>query len=229
MIVVDASGFVLAHFGAKGPSQEGLHFASSREFPPDCKRAIEALLNGSGADARRELLAMANVRGGDVEYLIRVVEVIRIERVDCNLKRTLGEELFAMSLEAQREQALLTIRMGREVPERMLVDSDKLRWAVAELVRSAVAGAPPASRKTSGRHVGVEVSFDPERNLVSVLVERNDLPGELTGVEGRFGPAGTAVKLVRAVIEAHGGVFLWNRQPLGRGMGTQISFTLPAL
>jgi hypothetical protein len=219
-LIFDSSGIVLVHLGGTALPFDGFHFASLRGLPDECKATIEMLLRESGAADRFENRAVRHVVVDETEYVLRLVETIRIERSECHLKRALGEALYGLALEARESRSQLNIRMDRSVPERVIVDSDKILWATTAVVRNAITGARKGSLLKPGGVVGVEVSFDPGRNLISILVEDEN--------SDSMGESSVSGKLLRAIVEAHGGILVWESVPAGNRMGTRVCFTLPA-
>lgn len=229
-LVVDSGGTVLVHFDGRGLPCDGLHFASVRDLPHSCKSAIESLMNETGAGDRHENRAVRQVVEGDTEYIIRLVEAIRIERVECNLKRALSEALDGLALEAQESRVQLQVQMSRDLPEKVLVDPDKLVWVTMSLVRAAVTYSLKGSVLKSGGKVCVELTYDGVKNLLSMLIEDNAQGKEVQNPWPlHIGENSGSGKLIRAIVEAHGGILIWESVPAEHRMGTRVSFTLPVL
>ncbi|MGZ3711002.1 MAG: hypothetical protein ACXVBE_04565 [Bdellovibrionota bacterium] len=233
-LVVDASGFVVAHLGAKDRFFDGLHFASIQGLPAECRAAIHELLSESGATERQEGRARRTVKASDHETEIRLIEAIRIERVGCDLRRALGDLLFSLSNEAREAGAQLTMKMAREIPERVVVDADKFIWITTSLIRNALFSVRRRKLLRPGGSVEVDLNYDTSRNLVSVTIEysgqgRRESDVAETSLNETLGQFTGAGKFVRSIVDAHGGILIWESIPAGDRMGTRVSFTIPAL
>lgn len=202
LLVVRPDGTVEAAFGAASATWVGHRTDEHPEVPSALAEAVARLLWEPGSGLRR---TRATVDDATYEVLVQASVPLRKRyvHVDDLLMRVL--EVFL--LQAQASGAALGTDRAPEVPAAVLMDGEKVAWAVSTLVGNALRFA----REAGGR-IHVHVGWDAAARALLVTVDDNG-PGmpeararwlfEQDPASGRS--AGLALVMVRDVAEAHGG------------------------
>ncbi|MBD2313447.1 HAMP domain-containing histidine kinase [Desertifilum sp. FACHB-1129] len=183
---------------------------------------LNSEVNGNGATAvipKQEL----------IQQLDRLLQAVtRVTEfgfpLDLNLARTdirtlIYEVLLRFHDELAQRAISLELDIGLEV-KFATVDRLKLREAIGELVRNALAALPEM-----GGRVGVRANLSTEGTELLIEVADNGRGAELPLVplESEDHP-GVGLQLTRAIVEQHGGHLVIDSQP---GVGTYVQMQLP--
>ncbi len=206
LLVLRPDGTVEAAFGAASATWVGHRAGEHSDLPPELADAVARLLREPHLGPQR---ACAAVGCGDAritfEILVQASLPLRARyvHVDDLVMRVLDVFL----LQARAGGASLGADRAPDVPAAVLMDGEKVAWAISTLVGNALRLARPA-----GGRIHVHVGWDAAVRTLVVTVT-DDGPGmsetrarwlfEQDPASGRA--AGLALVMVRDVAEAHGG------------------------
>jgi PAS domain S-box-containing protein len=172
----------------------------------------------------QDLMDVSRSTRGSLEVRVRPTPLAEVVR----------EAVETLLPAAQERSLAVDLRLSPDVGL-ALVDPDRMRQVVWNLVSNSVKYSPP------GRSVDVCLervagSDGPLARLVvrdeGVGIAREDLPHVFepfrqmeSGVEGRRGGLGLGLAVVRSLVELHGGR-VWAESP-GRGQGARFTVELP--
>ncbi len=147
--------------------------------------------------------------------------------------------LFQSSTEALAEQAReldvdFRIEAAADVPERAVIDPEKLAWAVATLVGNAFRYVRRGTRRLPGGSIGISLAFDSAAKDVLIAVEddgpgipADKVPWLFERQEGAVHAAGLGLRLIHDIVVAHGGKVAVESCTEGVEHGTKITLRLP--
>ncbi len=191
-------------------------------------------LNPEQADLLKELAASAVGMKKLVNDLLDVSAIeagsLTLEPRPCAPAAVLRAGLRGRRFPAARKKIDLVEDFSPSVPESFLLDPDRLRQVIDNLVGNAVKFSPPGTRVT------LEASACPEGLLVSV---RDQGPGLDEDAAGLFEPfargggapppgeksVGLGLAIAKRIVEAHGGR-IWAENAPDRG--AVVRFTIPS-
>ena len=142
----------------------------------------------------------------------QVAESIPLRREPVDVGVLIELTMEVMHLQARARDVTLKVRVADEVPALMQLDGDKVAWAVANLVGTALRHVRRGTQGVPGGSIDVEVRYDSGRDELIIDV-RDDGPGipldrlkKLLnrGARSHPGPA-LALLLVEDIAAAHGG------------------------
>lgn len=144
----------------------------------------------------------------DVELIL--VEALPLRRAHTRIDELIMRTLEAFVSQAQSSEVDLHIERADDVPVVLVVDGEKIAWALATLVGNALRFAQ--QRESGKGHVAVGVHWD-ERKSELVIVVKDNGPGmpehrarwlfDRDPASGKS--AGLALLMVRDVMAAHRG------------------------
>ena len=203
---------------------------------------IDTLLSGAleNKEVNRRFLEKA---GKNVDRLVNLIqdldEISRLERGELKIvaqnfviQELIREVFESLSLKAEQQQILLSIKKGCEQPLPVYADKEKIRQVLINLIDNSIkygksGGAISASiYNTDGTNILVEISDDgigiPEAYLPRIF-ERfyRTETGRSRDVTG----SGLGLAICKHIIEAHGhSIHVRSKE----GVGTTVGFTLSA-
>lgn len=202
LLVLRPDGTVEAAFGAASATWVGHRTDEHPDVPAEVAEAVTRLLRESGPGPRR---TRATVDDATYEVLLQASLPLRKRYV--HLDDLLMRVLEVFLLQAQASGAELATDRAPEAPAAVLMDGEKVAWAVTTLVGNALRFA-----REAGGHIQVHVGWDAAARALVVTVKDNG-PGmsesrarwlfQQDPASGRS--AGLALVMVRDVAEAHGG------------------------
>lgn len=145
-------------------------------------------------------------------------------------------DLLRWSLEVLNRQAGafdvgLDVHVDENVPARVILDAQKMAWAITALVGNALRYVRRGSQTMPGGSIVVHVSHD--SGCVTIAVQ-DDGPGiAAERLQTLFSPSlqtpsgALGLAMVRDVVEAHGGTFAIESDTRGSSHGTRVRLTLP--
>jgi signal transduction histidine kinase len=160
------------------------------------------------------------------------MDAIPLRAEPTNLEALLHGAMEA--LESQASQQEITLRV--EAPENLplvVVDPEKIAWAVATLVGNALRYVRRGTRHLPGGTILVRVAREADEG-VSITVD-DDGPGIppekrahlFARAPGTTHAVGLALMLVLDVVTAHGGTIEVATETQGQARGTRITLRLP--
>ncbi len=172
---------------------------------------------------------------GPFEVDLLLVEGLPLRRSHARVSELIMRTLEAFASQAQASGVDLTVDQAPNVPPALLLDGEKIAWALATLVGNALryAAQREALSERAAAHVHVSIGWDaPERAMV-VRVSDNG-PGMSERIaRGLFEPdpltgktSGVALPMVRDVMSAHRGTITVDSK---LGHGTTVTLRIPSL
>jgi two-component system OmpR family sensor kinase len=142
----------------------------------------------------------------------QVAESIPLRREPVDVGVLLELTMEVMHLQAKALDVALKVRVADEVPALLHLDGDKVAWAVANLVGTALRHVRRGTQLMPGGSIDVEVNYDSVRGELTITV-RDDGSGippdrlkNLLNRGTRSHPgAALALQLVHDIAAAHGG------------------------
>jgi two-component system sensor histidine kinase SenX3 len=211
--------------GGAPASWVGKKTAELVEAPPAMRQAAAELLAvPTTSNVRRSKVRTDDV-GGALEIEVLLVEALPLRRAPTPLSALTMRTLDFFASQAEACKVDLTVEQVEGVPMTVVLDGEKIAWALSTLIANAL--------RYARKHVGVRVSWDagaaelvidvsddgpgiPEENR-RWLFERHPSSGHT---------AGLALPMVRDVMAAHRGSVTVRNLPPPRG-GAVFSLRLP--
>lgn len=103
-------------------------------------------------------------------------ESIPLRRAPVDVGVLLGLTMEVMYLQARTLDVTLKVRVDDDVPSPLHLDGDKLAWAIASLVGTALRHVRRGTQLMPGGSIDVNVRYDQDRGELTIDV-RDDGPG----------------------------------------------------
>jgi signal transduction histidine kinase len=198
----------------------------------DAARAVVAAARRGDAPARESV---------DVPELDAAVELVALPAIGLRRTATDVRALLRHALEALGRQARaldvgLTVTADPDVPAAVVVDPEKIAWAVSALAGNAMRYVRRGTRHLPGGTITVTASLDAERGDLLLAVE-DDGPGiPPEAVERMFQRApgaphapGLALSVARDIVASHGGSLELTSSTDELDHGTTVTVRLPII
>jgi signal transduction histidine kinase len=136
-------------------------------------------------------------------------------------------------MQAKAFDVTLNVTVEAEVPRTVLLDADKVAWAVTAVVGNSLRYVRHGSEVMPGGMITVRVTYDATASAVTIEVQDDGrgIPAErlpLLFTPGRDRPRiGLGLILVRDIVVAHAGQIAVDAETTGDLRGTTIRLTLP--
>lgn len=195
--------------------------------------ALDVMRDVRGASyVRRRKLRLVEVdREVGVELLL--VEGVPLRRAHTRIGELVMRTLDVFASQAHSSEIDLTVKQAPDVPMVLMIDGEKIAWALATLVANALRFAQQRDSKKEPPHIRVEVRWNqPGQELVIVVSDNG--PGisehrarwlfDRDPTTGKS--AGLALLMVRDVIVAHRGSV---GVKSSIGLGTTFTMRIPHL
>jgi two-component system, sporulation sensor kinase E len=168
--------------------------------------------------------------------MMQVVESIPLRRGPVDLGVLLELTLEALHLQARVLNVTLKVRIVDDVPAPLQIDGDKVAWAVANLVGTALRHVRRGTQRTQGGTIDVDARYDSTRSelVINVRDDGQGIPPERLvkllnrGTRSHPGQA-LALLLVEDIAAAHGGGIEVESNADRVGHFTNVRLTIPAL
>jgi signal transduction histidine kinase len=233
LIMIGPDGMIHATSGAVPDGVLDRPLASCTSLPPAVRDA--------GGDLLRRLrdapgrVATTTLVEGHLTFHLVAHYGIAVRRRPANLRELLPSKLAVLASQADSAGVRLTIDVADEVPLVVLVDAEKLSWAVTTLVGNALRYVQAPSRKLRGSAIGVRAIFDRSAGVVAIVIAddgpgipadtvRRLFAGEGLNVRG----SGLSLLMVRDVVAALGGTVEVRSRTDEADHGTTIELSFPA-
>jgi signal transduction histidine kinase len=223
LVVLNANGVVDALEGDAPSDWVGQSLVDIPGTPGIVRRAAAELVHGPAKShvRRRRVRCVDDEKVIDVEILL--VEALPLRRAPTPVHALTMRTLDLFATQAKSNRIDLTVTQAEGVPATIVVDSEKLAWALSTLVVNGL--------RFAREHVTVHVSTDAETEEVLFAVT-DDGPGVpehklewLFVRDPKSGQAsGLALPMVRDVMAAHRGSVTVQRKPT---QGTTFTLRLP--
>jgi signal transduction histidine kinase len=198
-------------------------------------------------DAARAVVAAARKGGGalakavvDVAELDATVELVAVPAVGLHRIPTDVHAILRYAMTALERQArALDVELGMTadpgVPAAILLDPEKIAWAVSALVGNAMRYVRHGTRQMPGGSISVTASLDEAAGDLVITVA-DDGPGIAAELRGRLfhrAPGaplatGLALVVVRDIVAAHGGSLDLESSTGALDHGTTVRIRIPA-
>jgi nitrogen-specific signal transduction histidine kinase len=211
LIVLRADGVVDSVEGGAPTSWVGKTLAEAKGTPGALRRAGAQLLHarphedGRPVSSVRRHKVQCEDEGHDVEIELLLIEALPLRRAPTRVNQLVMRTLDLFASQAQSSKIDLTVHQATDVPPNVILDAEKIAWALSTLVVNAL--------RYTETHVGVDVSWDDSAYALLIEVSDNGpgIPKErLPWLFERRDPssgqyAGLALPMVREVLAAHRG------------------------
>jgi signal transduction histidine kinase len=161
------------------------------------------------------------------------IGAIPVRRVPTHLGGLLGSIRQMMEPQARAHDVTLTLEVGDDVPGTVIMDDDKVAWAILALIGNALRYVRHGTQRMPGGSIAIRASHDRAGREVTVEVQ-DDGPGIapetlqlLTGTNRDRARPGLALAMIRDVVEAHGGRVDIQSRTDASIHGTTVRLTLP--
>ncbi len=231
-LVLHPDGIVESVEGGAPTTWIGRVLTEEAEAPKLLRDAARLLMQGSRSFVTSSYLRRQKVRSVDHDKPIEV-ELILVEALPLRRSPTRVGELIMRTLESFVSQATacdVDLRVEHSVasPPALIVDGEKIAWALATLVGNALRYVE--SKKSGKGHVVVRVDWD-EATTELVIAVKDNGPGMppdrarwLFGRDPMTGQsAGLALLMVQDVVAAHRGTIA-AESSLGHGTTFTLRF-----
>ena len=233
-IVIGPDGVVLAATGQLPPGLVDARLEDCEGLSREIRDAGKALLHRLRASGNRLVTQTIARDGAGSTVQLLAIEALAIRRMATDLRALLTSKLAVVSLQAASVKVALSVEVADDVPAAVLVDSEKLAWAVTTLVGNSLRYVESGSRRMGGGRIAVRTSFDPTRSLLTIEVE-DDGPGIPADTVARLfrrdglnlRGAGLALAVISDVCAAHGGTVEVHSSTDMSKHGTTVRLTLP--
>lgn len=178
---------------------------------------------------RRSIVSFEG-REGPVTLELLLVEALPIRRAYTRVSELVMRTLDAFVSQAHSSDVDLNVEQSDDIPPVLLLDGEKISWAIATLVGNALRYTQSEKNGRRG-HVNVELGWNDTKQEMTISVRDNG-PGipehrvrwlfERNPASGQA--AGLALLMVRDVVVAHGGTA---EVTSVLGQGTTFTLTLP--
>jgi signal transduction histidine kinase len=171
-------------------------------------REVVAEVQGGAAVVRR----FVEVPELGVTVEVVGVAALGLHRVETDVRALVRHALAALERQAMALDVGLSVTVDPNVPASICVDPEKIAWAISALAGNSMRYVRRGTRHMPGGSVSVTVGRDAEHEHLLLVVE-DDGPGIPAPVleqlflrkPGAPVVTGLALKVVRDVVDAHGG------------------------
>jgi signal transduction histidine kinase len=228
LVVMRPDGVVDAVSGGASVTWLGHRLDELSSAPPAIRDAAAHLL-GRPAGAGYLRRATVDLETKRVELLL--VEAMPIRRAHTRIDELVTRTLDVFATQARSAEIELALVRDETVPPTLFIDGEKISWALATLVGSALRYISQASHGRRGGRVGVHIGWH-ESPAELVLSVEDDGPG-MSERQTRWlferdpttsKTAGLALVMVKDVVVAHRGSVNVESRP---GHGTTLTVRLP--
>jgi signal transduction histidine kinase len=233
-LVLTADGTVLVADGGAPTSWIGSRLADRTDVPEDVKAASRELVERAHQSSRPTTFTVP-LRSGQTRRRVHltVVDALAVHRVPTDLRALLHCALDALRRQAQSVDVALHIDVQEAVPRTVLLDANKVAWAVTAIVGNALRYVPHGSPLMPGGTIAVHVRYAEASHEIAIEVQ-DDGPGipadklpQLFEAGSDRGRGGLGLLMVRDVVVAHGGHVEVQSHERGAERGTTVRLTLP--
>jgi signal transduction histidine kinase len=210
-IVIGPDGVVLAVAGDLPTNLVDAHLEDCEGLSREIRDAGQALLHRLHRSRNRVVTHDLTLDGGGRRLQLVAIEALAIRRAPTDVRALLASKLSVLSFQAAAVDVTLNIVVADDVPAIVLLDSEKVAWAVTTLVGNALRYVR-SGRRIPGARIDVRAAFDPATSEVAIEVQDNGpgIPADtVTRLFRRDGlnvrGAGLALLLMSDICLAHGG------------------------
>jgi signal transduction histidine kinase len=196
----------------------------------DAARALTLLVLRGGTLAR----ARVDVPELDASVELVAVPAVGLHRTPTDVRALLPYSVAALERQARALDVGLSVTIDPDVPAALVLDPEKIAWAVSALAGNAMRYVRRGTRHMPGGSIAVTASRDAERGELLLVVE-DDGPGiPAQVVERMFQRApgaphatGLALTVVRDIVTAHGGSMELATSTDEADHGTTVTVRIP--
>jgi signal transduction histidine kinase len=231
-LVLNRDGAVLGTSDGAPASWVGTRLDDIHDAPEDLKEAGRAVLETARRSAS-PVAAPVLVSSMRRSVHLMVVDALPVRRVPTALPALLQSTLELMQRQAKAFDVTLTVGVDSDVPPAIMLDPEKIAWAVTVLVGNALRYVHRGSRLMPGGSIAVRAAYNPggPAVLIEVQDDGSGIPGDR--LRGLFaaGPGqqrvGLGLLMVREVVAAHAGRVDVQSDTDPSRRGTTVRLTLP--
>ena len=215
------------------PGWLGTTLADRADVPAALREAARALAERA---RRGGTLARAEVEAPDLDAAITLcaVPAVGLRRTATDVRALLGYAVTALDRQARALDIGLSVTIDPDVPATLVLDPEKIAWAISALAGNAMRYVRRGTRHMPGGSIAVTAARDAERGEILLVVE-DDGPGiPAQVVERMFQRApgaphatGLALTVVRDIVMAHGGSMELASSTDEADQGTRVTVRIP--
>ena len=233
LLVVGKDGELLAAHGGAPTAWIGELADAWKDAPPSLRTAVHALVDEMRHSPSITTRAV-DVRDGDTTIQLVGIEAMALRRARIDLRALLAHCMATLERQARALDVDLRIEVDDAVPELVLLDPEKIGWAVTSLVGNSLRHVKHGTRQMPGGSIGVRTRWDAQRRELVVAVA-DDGPGIPPAIQERLfrrapgasQATGLALTVVRDVVAAHGGTMDVETSTDAETHGTTVTFRVP--
>jgi signal transduction histidine kinase len=171
-----------------------------------------------------------------VAYELLAAPGLSLQAVATDVRELLVSALEPLRAQARPLDVSLRIELAPDLPSEILLDAEKIAWAVTTLVGTALRYTRPGSRLRPGGSIHVAARrIEGEQPAVAISVEddgpgipEDRVPWLFTRAPGTPRSAGLSLALINDVVRAHGGTVDVRSSTGALDHGTTVTLVLPA-
>lgn len=233
-MVLGANGEVLGAERGAPAAWVGARLDDRADVPGPLREGARAVVaearRGGGTIAR----ALVDVDALDATVELVAVAAIGLHRAATDLRALLQHAMSALDRQAGACDVELTVTIEPDVPATLLLDPEKIAWAVSAVVGNSMRYVRRGTRQMPGGSIAVTASLDGDTGEL-VIVVADDGPGippEIAGglfhrAPGAPYATGLALPVVRDVVTAHGGSMDLTTSTDELDHGTAVTIRVP--
>jgi signal transduction histidine kinase len=211
-IVIGSDGIVMGTTADLPPGLVDARLEECQALPGAVREAGAALLHELRRSGTRVATRTVTSDAGLRTVRVVAVEALAIRRKATDVRALLASKLGVISFQAAAAHVALNVVVADEMPAGVLLDPEKVAWAVTTLVGNALRYVQTGSRRMGSGTITVRAGFDRARSQVTIEVE-DDGPGIPTDTVTRLFKrdgldvrgSGLALLLISDICAAHGG------------------------
>jgi signal transduction histidine kinase len=233
-IIIGPDGTVLAATGRVSPAIVDARLEECSDLAPEIREAGAALVKQLRSLGTRAAIHNVVLDGGARAVQLVAIEALVIRRTPTDLRALLTSKLAVILSQATEVDVTLSVVVAGDVPQVVLLDSERVAWAVTTLVGNALRYMRSGSRRMDGRAIDVRVSFDSSRSQLAIEVHDDGMGIPADTVTRLFRRdslnvrgAGLALLLMHDICAAHGGTVDVRSSTGGADHGTTVRLTFP--
>jgi signal transduction histidine kinase len=231
-LVLSCDGTVLAAADGAPSAWTGTQLSDRDDVPQDLKEAGRALLRRAH-DSSSPVAATVLLESIHQAVCVTVVGAVPLRREPTDFRARLRSSLRVLRHQARVADIKFRLAVDARVPAVVLIDAERIVWAITALVGSALRYLPRGSRIRPGGSIAVEADYNPDNAEITLEVQ-DDGPGIprdrlplLFAAGQKRSRAGLALLMIREVVAAHGGAIDVQSETDTFRHGTTIRITLP--
>jgi signal transduction histidine kinase len=225
LVLLRPDGVIESASGGAPVTWLGRHLSDAPDVPDFVRKAGEALLAQTDAST---YVRRGRVDVGAVAVEMLLIEALPIRRAHTRINELVMRTMDVFASQAHSVNAELALDITRNVPSTLFIDGEKIAWALATLVGSALRHA---QQRDEQPRVTIRVAWNADEEALVFEVSDNGHGMSEQHARHLFErdpatgkAAGLALLMVRDVVVWHRGSVEVDSRP---GRGTTLTMKLP--